>query len=231
MIQETPGSRGREAAPQIVIVGANRMQNELVAYFLTRKVGRRCYALPSLGEMGETAGAVRVILHDCTGIGSEGISALCRRCELELSANELLALFNLGHDTGLEEEVIARGVRGIFYRHDSVDHLNHGVQAILNGESWAQGQLVGAYRAPCPERAPEKGIVAPTPYPLTAREEEILTMISAGLTNEAIAEQLFISSHTVKTHLYNIFRKIKVPNRLQAALWAARHLTRERRSP
>jgi DNA-binding CsgD family transcriptional regulator len=49
-------------------------------------------------------------------------------------------------------------------------------------------------------------------------------MIITGLKNEEIANRLYISAHTVKTHIYNIFKKINVPNRLQAALWAAKNL-------
>jgi LuxR family transcriptional regulator of csgAB operon len=45
-----------------------------------------------------------------------------------------------------------------------------------------------------------------------------------GATNEEIGAKLCISTNTVKTHVYNIFHKIKVPNRLQAALWAAKNL-------
>jgi DNA-binding NarL/FixJ family response regulator len=59
---------------------------------------------------------------------------------------------------------------------------------------------------------------------LTRREREILVLISCGSTNESISSKLYISMHTVKTHIYNIFKKIGVPNRLQAALWAAKHL-------
>ena len=59
---------------------------------------------------------------------------------------------------------------------------------------------------------------------LTSREIEILALISAGIKNEEIAYKLFISPNTVKTHVYNIFKKIDVPNRLQATLWAAKNL-------
>lgn len=59
---------------------------------------------------------------------------------------------------------------------------------------------------------------------LTNREKEILDLIAAGLSNQQIADELFISPHTVKTHLHNIFKKINVKRRLQAALWAAKHL-------
>ncbi len=59
---------------------------------------------------------------------------------------------------------------------------------------------------------------------LTQREKEILDLIATGFSNQQIADELFISPHTVKTHLHNIFKKINVKRRLQAALWAAQNL-------
>lgn len=59
---------------------------------------------------------------------------------------------------------------------------------------------------------------------LTRREREILDLIASGFSNQQIADELFISPHTVKTHLHNIFKKINVKRRLQAALWAAENL-------
>jgi DNA-binding NarL/FixJ family response regulator len=53
---------------------------------------------------------------------------------------------------------------------------------------------------------------------LTKREKEILLLVSEGLTNEEIGKKIFISEKTVKTHLTNIFDKLKVNNRFKAAL-------------
>ena len=53
---------------------------------------------------------------------------------------------------------------------------------------------------------------------LTKRELEILKLVAEGLTNEEIGKKIFISEKTVKTHLTNIFDKLKVNNRFKAAL-------------
>ena len=60
---------------------------------------------------------------------------------------------------------------------------------------------------------------------LTHREKTILLLMAEGYSNIEISQELYISLHTVKTHIYNIYKKINATNRLQAALWAARNLT------
>jgi len=59
---------------------------------------------------------------------------------------------------------------------------------------------------------------------LTPREKEILTFVASGCTNKTISGILCISPHTVKTHIYKIYRKINTNNRFQAALWAVNYL-------
>lgn len=51
---------------------------------------------------------------------------------------------------------------------------------------------------------------------LTEREREVLQLLSTGLTYEKIAEQLEVSHETVKMHLKNIYRKLKVQNKIEA---------------
>jgi two-component system, NarL family, response regulator DegU len=58
---------------------------------------------------------------------------------------------------------------------------------------------------------------------LTRRELEILKLVAEGLTNEEIGKKIFISEKTVKTHLTNIFDKLKVNNRFKAALLIMGH--------
>ncbi len=60
------------------------------------------------------------------------------------------------------------------------------------------------------------------PTELTGREKEILRLVATGTSNKDIATQLFISSNTVKVHLRNIFAKIGVASRTEAAMYAVR---------
>ena len=55
-----------------------------------------------------------------------------------------------------------------------------------------------------------------TPSDLTEREVEILDLLAQGYRNKQIAEKLFLSPHTIRTHIYNIYEKLQVNNRVEA---------------
>ena len=59
---------------------------------------------------------------------------------------------------------------------------------------------------------------------LTTREKSVIKLIASGAKNEDIADQLNISSHTVKTHIYSAFKKTNSRNRVELANWALRHI-------
>jgi len=58
--------------------------------------------------------------------------------------------------------------------------------------------------------------------PLTEREAEVLSLVAQGLTNQEVADRLFVSERTVRTHVSNILSKLHLANRTQAALYALR---------
>jgi DNA-binding NarL/FixJ family response regulator len=69
------------------------------------------------------------------------------------------------------------------------------------------------------EAAPAAGARPPTPplCSLTAREQEILELLSEGHQNKLIAHRMSLSEHTVKVHVHNLLSKLRVSNRTQAA--------------
>lgn len=59
--------------------------------------------------------------------------------------------------------------------------------------------------------------------PLSERETEVLHLLARGLTNKGVAQELFVSVRTVEAHIRNIFAKLGVRSRTEAALWAVEH--------
>lgn len=208
---------------QIFILGPRRLQNELMAAFLVAGTGIRCRTADHLEAALQTGGGFggrRLILCDCQGMDRKALQALLRSGTGRLASGTFLALFNLDSALDIEREALALGVRGFFYEQDGGDTLLKGVGAIFNNELWISRQRMSRYIL---EGEPPAFGVGKEETVLTGREREILGLLSLGASNRMIAEKLCISPHTVKTHIYNIFKKIKVKNRFQATRWAARH--------
>ena len=113
-------------------------------------------------------------------------------------------------------------INGVFYVTEEENRVVEGLQGILRGECYFSQKLAsylithsGNYRYNSSESAL-----------LTHREKEILNKLRIGASNIEIARSLFISENTVKTHLYNLFKKIAVKNRTQAVSWANDNLRR-----
>jgi DNA-binding NarL/FixJ family response regulator len=81
----------------------------------------------------------------------------------------------------------------------------------------------GVMTAPVAVPPPSLPDDVPAPPSLTARERSILTAVATGMTTAAISRDLWISEHTIKFHLTNIYRKLGVPNRAGAVRYALEH--------
>jgi DNA-binding NarL/FixJ family response regulator len=133
-----------------------------------------------------------------------------------------------------EENVMAMmqgGVRGFFRTELGDEQLIKCIRVVARGEIWLDAALI--------TRVFDEFIVELTKKRdrfeslthlsmaklemLSPREMEIMALISHSMTNEEIADKLFISSKTVKTHLRNIFAKADIRNRVEAALIYTRH--------
>jgi two-component system, NarL family, nitrate/nitrite response regulator NarL len=108
------------------------------------------------------------------------------------------------------------GARGYILKGSSGAEVVETVRAIFNGESYVAPSLAARLLIQMGKRA-EVAANKPT-SDLTGREEEILSLVSRGMTNKEIANRLHLTERTVKHHMTSIMRKSKVRNRVEAML-------------
>ena len=209
----------------VYIIGPRSLQNRLLAKFLIQEAGAACSEgenidvvfNPSLHEDALPG----LFLWDCLDISLDTFLSEVKPHHDTVIQGHYLASFNMSVETQNEEKALEHGVRGFFYENDTPEQILKGIRAIFSNELWVSREILT--KAILENREKEETLNR-EPSLLTAREIEILTLIAAGTKNEEVAEKLCISPHTVRTHIYNIFKKINVPNRLQAALWAVQNL-------
>jgi len=120
-------------------------------------------------------------------------------------------------------EALQLGARAVVLKDAVVEHLSECIHAVMQGQYWLEGRpvqnLVQVLRDLTVQTTPPPRKT----FGLTARELEVVTLITEGCTNKDIARQFGISEETVKRHLTNIFNKLGVGNRLELALFALNH--------
>ena len=118
-----------------------------------------------------------------------------------------------------DEQVFAAikaGALGYLLKDSSTKELLHAIHDVYLGESSLHPaiarRLLREFTRPATAPASDE--------PLTMRENEVLIAVARGYSNQVIADSLFISERTVRTHVSNILGKLHLANRTQAALYA-----------
>jgi DNA-binding NarL/FixJ family response regulator len=115
-------------------------------------------------------------------------------------------------------ELLKLGIRGFFSRDLDSDTLQKALLHVKKGEIWVSRSVTYLSLKDMAKYQSSPLLQDKTRFGLTEREIEILRTMVLGLKNKAIAEKLFISEKTVKTHVNRIFKKLSVTNRSQAIL-------------
>lgn len=111
------------------------------------------------------------------------------------------------------------GANGYILKDSGSAELKQAIDSIINNESYIQPSLIPALNSRLINRDVDKEKLKT----LTKRELEILAQVASGMFNKEIANNLDISERTVKNHISNIFKKIDVSDRTQAAVFAIRN--------
>jgi len=121
------------------------------------------------------------------------------------------------------------GARGYLTKDASAEQIEAAIRAVHAGQTYldpaVQERLVAAViaRPPSPDPAGPAGPGGQPPDGLTTREAEVLALLAAGLSNAEIAQRLYLSHATVKTHINRIFAKTGARDRAQAVRYAYQH--------
>ena len=213
------------AGSLLYIVGNNNFQNALLKAFLQTHLKPSCRILTKSvwdSDHHQPSEAL-LVLYDCFG---QAPSDIWIKLGLNHSMDPSvlpIALFNAAIDPGEDfaKQAIEKQLRGIFYINEPPEHLPKGIEKMIQGELWFSRKITSAILMESQRYRSQAEIAE---VMLTPREKEILVAIASGAGNSDIASEFFISLHTVKSHIYNIYRKIDVHNRLEATLWVARYL-------
>ncbi|GAA2599401.1 response regulator transcription factor [Streptomyces lienomycini] len=163
------------------------------------------------------AGPVDVVLMDLRMPVLDGIETT-RRLTEEHPEVAVVVLTTFADDDSILG-ALGAGARGYLTKNAGRQDITRAIRAAGAGQSVldreVQNRLLATARA---KAAPAPGEASRQPLPddLTPREREVLTLIGQGLSNRGIAEQLFISEATVKTHINNLFAKAHIRDRADA---------------
>jgi two-component system response regulator DevR len=121
-------------------------------------------------------------------------------------------------DPDLVEECIQAGARGYVVKDVERFSLKESIRAVYRGQSVLAPQVAGQVI----ERSRTRQPAASQRAALSASQVSILRLISRGHSNREIAAEVHLSENTVKTHVQEIFRKLGVRNRVEAAILAGK---------
>lgn len=177
------------------------------------------------GDGAEAVAAVRrhtpdVLLLDIRMPVMDGLEAARRVCAGSGCKVVMLTTFDL--DEYVYDALYA-GASGFLLKDVRRDDLVHAVRVVAGGDSLLAPAVTRRLVADFVRRRREETATGPAPGcldVLTAREVETLRMLARGLSNAEIATTLFVSEHTVKTHVSNVLSKLGLRDRVQAVIRA-----------
>lgn len=209
----------RAGSVRIMIVDDHAVVRSGLERLLDAVDGFEVIATASDGEEAAVAvetGAVSpdIVVMDLSMPGTDGVEATRR--VVAARPDVAVVVLTSFSDTARVEAALAAGAIGYQLKDAPPDELINAVRAAAAG---------GAPLDPRVARIVLDRRSSPAPA-LSAREIEVLRLVVDGLANKQIARRLGIAERTVKAHLTNIFGRIGVTDRTQAALWAERHLSR-----
>jgi len=159
----------------------------------------------------------QVLLLDIDMPKKDGIAVLNEIKSMNLNVKVLI--LTVHNEIEYLLKAMDMGVDGYILKDSESAELKRAIQLVLNGETYIPPKLIPAFNNRLLARDADKDKIEL----LTDRELEVLIQVANGMFNKEIADYLNISERTVKNHIANIFKKIGVSDRTQAAVFAIKN--------
>ena len=173
---------------------------------------------PAVAAVAEFAPDVVLMDVDLPG-GVSGIDAT-RAIVAGSSGAKVVIMSGSGDSEKLLIEAIEAGAVGFLPKTEGAPTILAAVRAAARGESLFEAEVLAMVMRRVSNDRKAQRATAQKAERLTGREREVLQRLANGDTNDDIAAQLFLSIHTVHTHVRNILTKLEFHSRLQAVVWA-----------
>ena len=165
--------------------------------------------------------SVDIVFMDIAMPGISGDETTARALEMRPDLKVItLSMFG---DEDYYYRMVSVGAKGFLLKSSDIDEVTTAIETVANGGSYFSQELLDGlmnYLQPAPQPAP---VVVEEEEALSERDLEVLIEICKGLSNQQIADKLFISKRTVDKHRANILDKTGCPNTANLVVYAIKH--------
>lgn len=210
------GSSPRSETIIAIVSDSKSFHTSLLAQFISAEHNAECLVF---GTAEPIPPGTKLVLLDCFQSSPEALTSVLRELSV-VRGSVNAALLNAEQREEHEALLDWSCISGIFYIDTEQEQLSRGIAQLLNGDYWVPRRLLHHFFTKHRQNISRGSVIPVSSIQLTTREKEILIMIKDGMSNSDVSESLKLSEHTVKSHLYNIYKKIGVRNRMEASNWA-----------
>ncbi|MCK5881081.1 MAG: hypothetical protein KAG18_04340 [Sinobacterium sp.] len=206
---------------QLWIIDDDSLQSRILSKLLAEQLSIHTHVihrLPNADILSHHTG-MQLALINCQNLLYKEITQHLHKlsnCQIPVK----VALFNLSTKGDYGNLIKWPQVMAMFEEDCDQRQLVKGLAEVINHGYWLPRHLISFILTN--SRSTPSNVKCPVK--LTKRETEILEYLSQGLSNAEIGLHVFVSEHTVRSHLYNVYKKIGTKNRIQASVWAKMNL-------
>ena len=221
--ERTPPARGSAGRPfRLLIVDDHEVVRQGLVALLDRRPNFQVVA--EAGTVEEALAQARlhqpdIVIMDVRLPDGSGVEA-CREIRADLPDTRVVMLTSFPDDEAVLSAIVA-GAAGYLLKQIRARDLVAALEAVGRGESLLDPAVTERVLARVRQIA--SGEIHDELAGLTPQERKILLLVAEGMTNKAIAAEIFLSDKTVKNYVSSILAKLNLERRAQAAAFVARH--------